>query len=332
MSVRSANWTNRKVLVTGAGGFIGSHLVERLVELGARTRAFIRYNSANSWGCLDESDVKDDVEVFPGDLRDRDSLRPAMKGVDVLFHLGALIAIPYSYRAPASYLHTNVEGSLNVFQTALDSGVGRVVHTSTSEVYGTARYCPIDEEHPLQGWSPYSASKIAADKLAEAFHRSFGLPVATIRPFNTFGPRQSARAVIPTIVTQALAAKEIRLGSLTPRRDFNFVADTVEGFIRMADSNPAVGEVINIGSGRDISIGEVAGSVLKILKKDVPINSENARVRPTASEVAQLCAENGKAKSLLGWEPRFSFEAGLACTIEWVERNMARYRIGTYAI
>ena len=249
------NWGQQTVLVTGAGGFIGSHLTERLVALGARTRALVHYNSAGAWGWLDDSPVKQYVEVFLGDVQDRDSLRAAVQGTDIVFHLAALIAIPYSYRAPISYVRTNVDGTLNVLQGSLDAGVKLVVNTSTSEVYGTARHIPINEEHPLQGQSPYSASKIGADKMAEAFHLSFGLPVATIRPFNTFGPRQSARAVIPTIVTQALTQPTVCLGNLAPTRDFSYVADTVEGFIRIAECPEAIGQVINVGSGLEISIG-----------------------------------------------------------------------------
>ena len=252
----------KRVLVTGAGGFIGSHLVERLVQIGARTRGLVRYNSAGSWGWIEELPVKSDVEVILGDIRDPDSLRRAVQSVDVISHLAALIAIPYSYHAPLAYVRTNVEGTLNLLQTSLDAGVRLVVHTSTSEVYGTARYVPIDEDHPLQGQSPYSASKIGADKMAEAFHSSFGLPVAIIRPFNTFGPRQSARAVIPTIITQALTQPAVRLGSLKATRDFNYVADMVEGFTLIAECPKAVGQVINIGSGQEVSISHLVTTIL----------------------------------------------------------------------
>ena len=325
-------WGNKRVLVTGGGGFIGSHLVERLVQLGAQTRALVRYNSAGSWGWLDYSEAKDEVEVILGDLRDQDSLERAVRGSDVVFHLAALIAIPYSYHAPMSYVRTNVEGTLNVLQSAIRNDVGLVVHTSTSEVYGTARTVPISEDHPLQGQSPYSASKIGADKIAESFFLSFGLPVVTIRPFNTYGPRQSARAVIPTIVSQALAEPAIRLGNLEPTRDLNYVADTVEGFIKAAETPQAVGQVINLGTGREISIGDVAGTILRMLGKDLPILTDNERVRPDNSEVDRLCADNNRARAILGWEPRFTFEEGLGRTIEWIKENNEHFRTGVYTI
>lgn len=325
-------WGNKRIMVTGGGGFIGSHLVERLVQLGAQTRALVRYNSAGSWGWLDHSDTRDDVEVILGDVRDQDSLERAVRGSDVVFHLAALIAIPYSYHAPLSYVRTNVEGTLNVLQSAIRHDVGLVVHTSTSEVYGTARHIPISETHPLQGQSPYSATKIGADKIAESFHLSFGLPVVTVRPFNTYGPRQSARAVIPTIVSQALSESVIRLGNLEPTRDLNYVADTVEGFIKAAESPKAVGQVINLGTGREISIGDLAATILRMLGKDLPIVSENERVRPEGSEVDRLCADAGKALELLGWEPAHTLEEGLTRTIEWIRENNERYRTGVYTI
>jgi NAD dependent epimerase/dehydratase len=326
------NWNSQTVLITGAGGFIGSHLTERCVALGARTRALVRYNSSNAWGCLEASPVKDDVAVVLGDLRDMESLRQAMRGVDIVYHLGALIAIPYSYQAPRSYVQVNVEGTLNVLQAARDTGVHLVVHTSTSEVYGTARYIPINEEHPLQGQSPYSASKIAADKLAEAFYCSFDLPVATIRPFNTFGPRQSARAVIPTIITQALTQPAIRLGNLTPTRDLNYVADTVSGFIRMAECPQAVGQVVNVGSGQEISIGELAQTIMKLVGKEKPIESDEQRLRPKDSEVERLCADNSKARATLNWHPQHTLQDGLTHTIAWVEEHLMQYRTGVYTI
>lgn len=326
------NWSGKKALVTGAGGFIGSHLIERLVELGAEARAFVHYNSNGTWGWLDQSPYKDDVKVFAGDIRDPDSLRQAIEGVEVIFHLAALIAIPYSYRAPLSYVRTNVEGTLNVLQSAIRHDVGLVIHTSTSEVYGTARKIPIDEGHQLQGQSPYSASKIGADKLAEAFHLSFGLPVVTIRPFNTYGPRQSARAVIPTIVSQVFDATTIRLGNLQPTRDLNYVTDTIAGFIQAAESPGAVGETINLGTGREISIGELASLIVRIIGRDLPIITENERVRPERSEVERLCADNTKARQLLAWQPAFTLEAGLARTIEWIKENNERYRSSFYAI
>ena len=325
-------WENQTVLVTGAGGFIGSHLVERLVALGARTRGLVQYNSTGSWEWLDDSPVKDDVEVFLGDIRDPSSLREAFRGVDVVFHLAALVAIPYSYQSPLSYIRTNVEGTLNVLQAALDFDASLVVHTSTSEVFGTARYVPMDEAHPLQGQSPYAASKIGADKIAEAFHLSFELPVATIRPFNTYGPRQSARAVIPTIMSQALSEPVISLGNLLPLRDFNYVADTVEGFVRIAECPQAIGEVINIGSGREVAIGNLAETILKLMGKDIPIVSNGERIRPQASEVDRLCADNTKASELIGWHPQYSLEKGLIETIRWVQSNSESYRAGVYAV
>jgi NAD dependent epimerase/dehydratase len=326
------NWSNKKVLVTGAGGFIGSHLTERLIELGAKTRAFVRYSSTGSWGWLDQSTRKNDVEIVLGDIRDQDTVIHAVGGVDVVFHLAALIAIPYSYQAPLSYVRTNVEGTLNVLQAAQRAESEVVVHTSTSEVYGTARTVPIDESHPLQGQSPYSASKIGADKIAESFNLSFGLPVVTVRPFNTFGPRQSARAVIPTIITQALKGSEIRLGNLEPTRDLNFVADTVEGFIKAAETPKAIGETINLGSGREISIGDLAALILKLMNRDIPIALEGARVRPENSEVDRLCADSRKGQSILGWTPKYSLEEGLAATVEWIRENSERYRTGIYVI
>jgi dTDP-glucose 4,6-dehydratase len=326
------NWSDKKVLVTGAGGFIGSHLTERLVELGAMTRAFVRYSSTGSWGWLDQSPLKNDIEVVLGDIRDQDTVTHALTGVDVVFHLAALIAIPYSYQAPLSYVRTNVEGTLNVLQAAQRVECEVVVHTSTSEVYGTARTVPIDENHPLQGQSPYSASKIGADKIAESFHLSFGLPVVTVRPFNTFGPRQSARAVIPTIVTQALNGSEIRLGNLEPTRDLNFVADTVEGFIKAAETPKAIGETINLGSGREISIRDLAALILKLMNRDIPIALEGARVRPENSEVDRLCADGRKGQSILGWTPKYSLEDGLTATIEWIRENSERYRTGAYVV
>lgn len=327
------NWTAKKVLVTGGGGFIGSHLTERLVALGATTRVLAHYNGAGSWGWLDRSPVKRDVEVLLGDVADRDSVREAMQDVEVVFHLAALIAIPYSYHAPLSYLRTNVEGTMNVLQAGREQGVERIVHTSTSETYGTPRTVPISEEHALQGQSPYAASKIGADKMAEAFHLSFGVPVATIRPFNTYGPRQSARAVLPTIITQALTRPEIRLGSLEPTRDLNFVLDTMEGFVKVAESERAIGQVTNIGSGREISVGDLAHTILRMTGQEhKPIVCDNQRVRPAGSEVERLLADNRKAREILGWEPRHTLEQGLEQTIAWIEKNLERYRPDTYAV
>ena len=327
------NWQGKRVVVTGAGGFIGSHLTEALIALGADTRAMVHYRGDGSRGWLDHSQSRNEIETIAGDIRDRDSVAQAVQGRDVVFHLAALIAIPYSYASPLSYVRTNIEGTANVLQVAKQEGVERVVHTSTSEVYGTARYVPIDEEHPLQGQSPYSASKIAADKLAEAFHLSFGLPVATIRPFNTYGPRQSARAVIPTIITQALTEPEVHLGNLEPTRDFNYVDAMVEGFIRIAEHPDAVGQVINIGSGKEISIGNLASVILDLVgRKDVPIICDDKRLRPDGSEVERLCANNHKANETLGWYPRHTLEEGLTLTIEWIKNNLERYRVGAYAI
>lgn len=327
------NWKGKRVLVTGAGGFIGSHLAERLTELGAHTRALVRYTSNGNWGWLDSSPRKNDMEVMLGDVRDRDSVRLAMKDIDQVFHLAALIAIPYSYHAPDSYVQTNVVGTLNVLQVARDLGLERVVHTSTSEVYGTARYVPIDEKHPLQGQSPYSASKIGADKMAEAFHLSFGLPVVTVRPFNTYGPRQSARAVIPTIITQCLAGQRtIRLGNLDPTRDLSHVADTVEGFLAAAASPGAVGAVLNLGNGREISIGDLARRIIALTGADVEIECDAQRVRPTGSEVERLLADNQQMQTLTGWRPRIPLDDGLRNTIEWIRENMGRFRVGTYTL
>ena len=322
----------KKVLVTGAGGFIGSHLAERLAALGAQTRATIRYSSSGSRGWLAGSRYESDMEIVTVDVTDRDTVRKAVRGVDVVFHLAALIGIPYSYDAPLSYVRTNVEGSVNVFQAALEAGVGRVVHTSTSEVYGTAVRVPIDEDHPLQGQSPYSASKIGADKQAEAFWRAYGLPVVTVRPFNTFGPRQSARAVIPTIVSQALAGPRVRLGSLTPTRDMNFVLDTVEGFCLAAVSPNVLGETINLGTGREISIGDLASLICRLIGVDAKIEREEERVRPELSEVDRLCADAARAHKLLGWKPRHSLEDGLEQTIAWIRERPGIYNVGAYAV
>jgi len=327
-----SGWAGRSVLVTGAGGFIGSHLCERLVELGADVRALVEYNSVGSWGWLDESPVRGKLEVVLGDVRDRDSTIAAVAGRGVVFHLAALIAIPWSYEAPAAYVETNVVGTLNVLRAAQLADVDRFVHTSTSEVYGTARYVPIDEAHPLQGQSPYAASKIGADKLAEAFHLSFAVPVVTVRPFNTYGPRQSARAVIPTIVTQLLAGRSVALGNLTPTRDFTYVTDTIDGFVKAAEAEDAVGRVVNLGTGMEIAIGDLAERIEAVLEKRAPIDLDPVRVRPAASEVERLCADAGEARRLLSWEPRVSLDEGLAATAEWIGRNLDRYRVGTYTV
>ena len=326
------NWKGRRVLVTGAGGFIGSHLTERLTSLGANVRALVRYNSLGHTGWLHDSLVKDDFEVVSGDVRDFFCVREAMQEREVVFHLAALIGIPYSYRAPQSYLHTNIEGSTNILQAARELETERVICTSTSEVYGTAKYVPMDENHPLQGQSPYSASKIAADKMAESYYLSFGLPVVIGRPFNTFGPRQSARAVIPTIIAQALTGSEVRLGSLLTTRDFNFVADTVEGFICAATAEDAIGQVINFGTGLETSISQLATKLGSLLGKELTLLTEDQRVRPKNSEVERLCADATKARELLDWKPRVSLEDGLRQTIAWMEHNLQRYRINAYAV
>lgn len=326
------NWRDKRVLVTGAGGFIGSHLVERLVELGARTRALVRYTSSGNWGWLDRSPLKDDMEVVLGDIRDRDSVRRAVKNVDHVFHLAALIGIPYSYHAPDSYVQTNITGTLNVLQTALDNDVERVVHTSTSEVYGTAQYVPIDEKHPLQGQSPYSASKIGADKLAESFNLSFSLPVVTVRPFNTYGPRQSARAIIPTVITQCLTGNTVRLGNLSPTRDLNYVSDTVNGFLMAAESEQAIGRTVNLGGGQEISIGNLAKRIAQLIEREITIVSDEQRIRPKGSEVERLLADNRLANELIGWQPTTSLDQGLKNTITWVSENLNAFRPGRYAV
>lgn len=331
----------RKILVTGADGFIGSHLVEKLVRDGHNVRAFVNYNSFNSWGWLDTSDseVQQSIDVFAGDIRDPNGVRESMRGCDVVFHLAALIAIPYSYHSPDTYIDTNVKGTLNIVQAARDLGVARVVHTSTSEVYGTARFVPITEEHPLQGQSPYSASKIGADQIAQSFHLSFGTPVAIIRPFNTYGPRQSARAVIPTIITQiAAGASVIKLGAIHPTRDFNYVADTVRGFIAVAEADAAVGQVTNVGSNFEISIGDTAALIAERMAREVQIICDNDRLRPDGSEVERLWANNQKARDLVGWTPNYAgrdgFSRGLDETIAWFSdpANLARYKSNIYNI
>jgi NAD dependent epimerase/dehydratase len=326
------NWSHTHVLVTGAGGFIGSHLAERLVGLGARTRALVHYNSMGLKGWLESSPLACEMEILASDVRDAALMRKATTGVDVVFHLAALIGIPYSYEAPSSYVHTNIEGTLNILQASLNNGVQRVVCTSTSEVYGSARHVPINEDHPLQAQSPYAASKIGADKMAESFHCSFGLPVTIARPFNTYGPRQSARAVIPTIVTQALSRETVELGSLEPTRDFNYVGDTVDGFIRIASADAAVGKVINFGSGKEISVGNLARLIGELMGRELHVVACNERVRPTDSEVDRLCADNRRARELLRWSPRYSLRDGLAETIEWLGKNPGQYRVGVYAL
>ena len=328
----SLEWSRQRVLVTGAGGFIGSHLTERLVELGAQTRALVHYNSAGTRGWLDRSPVNDRIEVIAGDVCDADIVRLAMRDIDVVFHLAALIAIPYSYLAPASYVRTNVEGTLTVLQAARDAPITRLIHTSTSEVYGTAQVPRISEDQPLQGQSPYSASKIGADMLAEAFHRSYGVPVVTARPFNAYGPRQSARAVIPPIITQALTGTAIRLGHTAPTRDFTFVLDTVEGFVRLAEASGVVGQVVNLGSGEEIAVADLAQEILRAIGTDLPIEEDPQRERPADSEVDRLCADVSRARSLLGWQPTYSLADGLRRTVDWYRVNLDLYRPGVYGI
>jgi NAD dependent epimerase/dehydratase len=329
------DWKGRRVLITGAGGFIASHLTERLVAEGARVRAFVRYNSRGDVGLLRllPPELYTQLEIVLGDLRDGEALRAAVKGIDTIFHLGALIAIPYSYIHPREVVETNVMGTLNLLMAARDSNaVRRIVHTSTSEVYGTAQYVPIDERHPLQGQSPYSASKIGADKLAESFHRSFGLPILTLRPFNTYGPRQSARAVIPTIITQALTRDEIRLGSLEPSRDFTFVSDTVEGFLCAAGEEDVLGQEMNLGTRTAVSVGELADVILTLVGKDARIVSESRRFRPKDSEVFLLHASNEKAYRLIGWRPQISLEEGLRLTVQWIASHLDLYQPDQYMV
>ncbi|MCP4361004.1 MAG: SDR family NAD(P)-dependent oxidoreductase [Chloroflexi bacterium] len=326
------NWSGKRVLITGAGGFIASHLTETLAEVGADVTALVHYNALGSWGWLDQSPIRNEIKVIGGDIADRDSVKQAMNGRDIVFHLAALIAIPYSYRAPQSYVQTNIVGTMNVLQAARELSVERLVHTSTSEVYGSAQYVPIDEKHPLQGQSPYSASKIGADKMAESFHLSFDLPVVTVRPFNTFGPRQSARAVIPAIISQCLTKETIRLGNLTPTRDLNYVANTVQGFMLAASAPDAIGATVNIGSGREISIGDLAALIAKLVGREIAIETDQQRLRPDKSEVDRLLADNRLAQELLEWQPFYTLEDGLQKTINWVENNKERYRPDVYTV
>ena len=323
----------KKVLVTGADGFIGSHLVEELLKEGYDVRAFVYYNSFSSWGWLDilPKEKLDKIEIFSGDIRDPNGVREAMKGVDEVYHLAALIAIPFSYHSPDSYVDTNIKGTLNVLQAARDLNTKRVLITSTSEVYGTAKYVPIDEEHPYQGQSPYSATKIGSDRIAESFYRSFDMPITIVRPFNTYGPRQSARAVIPTIITQLLSgAKEIKLGSLSPTRDFNYVKDTVRGFIEIAKSDKTIGQEINIATQQEISIGELAEELIKQINPNAKIVCDEIRLRPENSEVNRLLGSNKKIKELTNWEPKYSLEEGLRETIEFLKNNMDKYKSDIY--
>ena len=325
----------KKILVTGADGFIGSHLVEELVKKGYQVRAFVYYNSFNNWGWLDTlpQDIIRNVEIFQGDIRDPNGVWEAMKDVDAVFHLAALIAIPFSYHSPDTYVDTNIKGTLNVLQAARKLQTKRVLVTSTSEVYGTAQYVPIDEKHPFQGQSPYSATKIGADRLAESFYRSFQLPVTIVRPFNTYGPRQSARAVIPTIITQLLAGKEqIRLGSLTPTRDFNYVKDTVNGCISIYEAEETIGEEINIATQKEISIGQLAEELIRQINPQARIICDEARLRPKKSEVNRLLGCNEKILRLTDWKPRYSLEEGLKETIDFLRNNLDKYKTDIYNI
>ncbi len=326
---------SKRVLVTGADGFIGSHLAEQLTRAGYEVRAMALYNSFGSFGWLDSlpQDVKQSIEIIPGDIRDPNGVREMMKGVDSVFHLAALIAIPFSYHSPDSYVDTNIKGTLNLLQAARELGTGRVMITSTSEVYGTARYVPIDENHPYQGQSPYSATKIGADRLAESFYRSFGTPVTIVRPFNTYGPRQSARAVIPTIISQLLkGSEEIKLGSLTPTRDFNFVLDTVAGFMALESCEAAVGQEVNIATGVEISIGQLAQELIRQINPAARIVCDQQRLRPEKSEVNRLLGDNSRIRALTGWAPRYDLASGLALTIEWIRGNLGSYKSEIYNI
>lgn len=323
----------KKILVTGSDGFIGSHLTEELVKRGYKVKAFVYYNSFNSWGWLDTlpKEIMEEVEVFTGDVRDPNGVRESMRGQDEVYHLAALIAIPFSYHSPDTYVDTNIKGTLNVLQAARGLGTSRLLITSTSEVYGTAQYIPIDEKHPYQGQSPYAATKIGADRLAESFYRSFNMPITIVRPFNTYGPRQSARAVIPTIITQLLAGKEeIELGSLTPTRDFNYVKDTASGFIEIAKSDKTIGEEINIATQQEISIGQLAQELIDQINPEVKIICDEQRLRPKKSEVERLLGSNEKIKRLTGWSPKYTFKEGIAETISFLRENLQRYKTDIY--
>jgi dTDP-glucose 4,6-dehydratase len=325
----------KKVLVTGAGGFIGSHLVEALLEQGHRVKALVHYNSAGSWGWLDSfaEEIKKQIEVVAGDIRDPAYVCEIVKDADMVFHLAALIAIPFSYHSPHSYVETNITGTLNILQACRNNNVGRLLVTSTSEVYGTAQYVPIDEKHPRQGQSPYSASKTGADSMAEAFYRSFDLPLTIVRPFNTYGPRQSARAVIPAIITQLLAGKnELELGSLEPTRDFNYVKDTVNGFIEIAKSENCIGKDINIASGKEISIGDLAKELIKQINPEAELVCDQQRLRPEKSEVNRLLGDNKKIKDLTAWQPGYSLQQGLVETVAWIRKNLHYYKTDRYNI
>lgn len=327
------NLKNKKILVTGAGGFIGSHLAEKLVETGAMVKAFIRYNSRNQWGWLETSPFKNEMEIHTGDIRDYDSVKAALQGVDVVFNLAALIGIPYSYVSPLAYIKTNIEGAYNILQASRELEVERIIQISTSEVYGTALFVPINESHPLQPQSPYSASKIGADNLALSYYHSFRQPVIVARPFNTFGPRQSARAIIPTIISQLLSgSRQLKLGNLNPTRDLNYVADTVNGLMKVAESDDLIGESVNIGSGREISVGELARLIGNLVGVEPEIVSEDQRVRPEGSEVERLLCDCTKLREATGWESEYTLEEGLVKTIEWLKENMNLYKPEIYTV
>ena len=328
----SSTWKNRRVLVTGAGGFIGSHLAERLAQLGARTRCFLRYTSQGSLGWLSASPLRSELEIIHGDIRDYESVLHAAKDADVIFHLAALVGIPYSYHSPRSYVQTNIEGTLNVLEAARRHETERLICTSTSEVYGSALYVPIDENHPLQGQSPYSATKIGADKIAESYHLSFDLPVSIARPFNAYGPRQSSRAVIPTIITQALAQPSVKLGNMHTTRDFNFVSDIVEGFIAIAETPATIGKTLNIGSGTETSIRDLTDVIFELIGAKCPVEIDESRLRPEASEVDRLCASSLLLSELTTWRQKIALREGLTRTIEWIGQNLGTYSIGSYAI
>jgi dTDP-glucose 4,6-dehydratase len=328
-------WREKKILVTGAGGFIGSHLSERLVKLGANVKAFVRYNSRGNCGFIDLLSplVREKIEVISGDLRDAEAVALAIRGVDVVFHLGAVISIPYSYIHPREVIETNIIGTFNVLSACKSTPVEKLVHTSTCEVYGTAQFVPMNENHPLQAQSPYAASKLAADKLAESFHKTYRLPITIIRPFNTYGPRQSARAIIPTIVTQALTSSQLFIGATHPTRDFTFVDDVIDAFIKIAEAKEAIGEVVNIGSNFEISIGDLVDKVLHLTnREEIKITFDATRVRPQMSEVERLWADNSKALNLIGWSPKTSFNDGLRKTIEWISEHINQYKVGVYNV
>jgi len=327
------DWNRKRILVTGAGGFIGSHLVEKLIQMSAHVVAFVHYNSRNDLGALEAISNKQlsGISIKMGDLRDGDAVRRVMRNIDIVFHLGAHVGIPYSYLNPRDVIETNIVGTLNILNAARDLCPEKIIQTSTSEVFGTAKYIPIDEDHPVNLQSPYAASKAGADFLSLSFYRSFEVPVAILRPFNTYGPRQSARAVIPTIICQALTAKTVKLGSLWPKRDLTFVKDTIRGFLRLAESD-VLGQGVNIGSNREISIGDLALKIFELLGKDVAIVNEEERKRPGNSEVERLCADNSRAKAMIGWEPKYTLNEGLSCTIEWIKNHLDVYKAGNYVI